>query len=451
MLDRMYEAGQDITQLLVKQSVLESPEADISIIGEIRSYISSISEFSGKALTLFLFEYMPDLYLDANADKIMEFNGYYFLHKCGDSGKDKMVGHPDHCFWKCSDNIYYAKLGLVKGLGWYGGPDSIRLLIVTEDSLGQLSPFMKELAKYAVTEFEMRQEAGKGRRGLDSVFLPGDQLEEIKSEIGSFLVSKDLYTKELNLSWKRGLILHGPPGNGKTLMLRTIANDYGLPLADFKDAIGHNGKVNLKRLISYYRNPLIDVFYPERIKPVLVYLEDIDKLAPKSKRISSEMDEAVVPLQAVLNAIDGVEEVENGCLFVATVNEIGELSEALMRRPGRFDSVYEIGNPDAETILRFWQHHEFAVYDRLDSDERDDFTPDLAAQFAKEGMSMAFVEEMVKACRMIHKRKAVTLEEAQKIHNKFKAHLKEFEKVSEDYNDYSRDLFGPDQPAERTE
>ena len=153
-------------------------------------------------------------------------------------------------------------------------------------------------------------------------------------------------------------------------------------------------------------------------------LEDIDKLAPKSVSRSSEQDLAMVPLQSVLNAIDGVDEVENGCLFIATVNNAEELSDALMKRPGRFDSVYKIDNPDADTILRFWKHRDFTVYDRMEvGSPQEDFTADLAAKFAKDGLSMAFAEEMVKSCRMVYKRKSVTFEEAQKITTKFKSHL----------------------------
>jgi len=166
--------------------------------------------------------------------------------------------------------------------------------------------------------------------GWEDLFLPDNIKTEIKSIVENFLNSKDFYEKN-KIPWKRGLLLYGKPGNGKTSLIRTIISKY-----NFKPVtISSNANDDTVR----------EAFsYAEEQSPALLYFEDLDSLFDK------------VDVSSFLNLMDGIA-AKNGLFVIATANEVHKLKASITDRPSRFDRKYEIPLPNqkmAHIYLKKW-------------------------------------------------------------------------------------------------
>lgn len=172
----------------------------------------------------------------------------------------------------------------------------------------------------------------------DNLFLPNDIKSEIKSLVENFLSSKDFYIKN-NIPWKRGLLLYGQPGCGKTSIIRTILSTY-----DFKPVTVIPGATD---------ETIRDAFsYAEDQSPALLYFEDLDSLLEKN-----------VDISLFLNLMDGIA-AKNGLLVVATANDMRKLKTSITDRPSRFDRKFEIPLPTQEMAyiyLKKWFGNSISV------------------------------------------------------------------------------------------
>ena len=156
----------------------------------------------------------------------------------------------------------------------------------------------------------------------EDLFLPEDIKSEIKGLVENFLLSKDFYL-ENKIPWKRGILLYGKPGNGKTSIIRTIMSVYGFKPVTI--AAGANDE-SVREAFTY----------AEDQSPSLLYFEDLDSLLEKNEDISS-----------FLNLMDGIS-AKNGLLVLATANDVKKLKANITERPSRFDRKFEIPLPNAE-------------------------------------------------------------------------------------------------------
>jgi hypothetical protein len=160
----------------------------------------------------------------------------------------------------------------------------------------------------------------------DDLFLPQNIKLELKNLVEGFLSSKDFYLKN-KMPWKRGLLLYGKPGNGKTSIIRTIMSMYNFkPVTIFPGASD---------------DAIRDAFaYAEEQSPSLLYFEDLDSLLEKND------------ISSFLNLMDGIS-AKNGLLVVATANEIKKLKPSITDRPSRFDRKMEIPLPNQEMAFLY--------------------------------------------------------------------------------------------------
>jgi len=156
----------------------------------------------------------------------------------------------------------------------------------------------------------------------EELFLPEPIKNEIRGLVENFLASKDFYL-ENRIPWKRGILLYGKPGNGKTSIIRTIISNYNFKPVTI--VAGANDEA-VREAFSY----------AEEQSPSLLYFEDLDSLLEKSVDISS-----------FLNLMDGIS-AKNGLLVIATANEVKKLKTNITDRPSRFDRKFEIPLPNAE-------------------------------------------------------------------------------------------------------
>lgn len=165
----------------------------------------------------------------------------------------------------------------------------------------------------------------------EDMFLPNDIKDEIKSLVEGFLAGQNFYNQN-KIPWKRGFLLYGEPGNGKTSIIRTIISQYNFkPVTIIPGATDET----IREAFSY----------AEEQSPSLLYFEDLDSLFEKG-----------VDISAFLNLLDGIS-AKNGLLVIATANDISKLKTNITERPSRFDRKFEIPLPNmqmATLYLKKW-------------------------------------------------------------------------------------------------
>ncbi len=141
----------------------------------------------------------------------------------------------------------------------------------------------------------------------------------------------------------KGVILEGPPGNGKTLFARALAEECGVKFiatkgADFQSPLMSLGAMKIKLLFRKAR----------RNKPCIVFIDEFDSIGERRNYAGSGIDkENNRNITTMLNEMDGFKP-SDGILVIAATNSYESLDPALIRA-GRFDLKYHIDNPDAET------------------------------------------------------------------------------------------------------
>ncbi|KAI0220763.1 Complex III assembly protein translocase and chaperone, partial [Massospora cicadina] len=160
------------------------------------------------------------------------------------------------------------------------------------------------------------------KKPLSSVVLKDGQTERIVSDVKSFLLNGDWYHQR-GIPYRRGYLLYGPPGSGKSSFILALAGDLGYNICILN--------LSERGLTDDRLNHLMTVV-PERS---LLLLEDIDAAFAKREKTDQQGYQSMVTFSGLLNALDGVAAAEERINFMTT-NHIERLDPALIR-PGRVD------------------------------------------------------------------------------------------------------------------
>ena len=166
----------------------------------------------------------------------------------------------------------------------------------------------------------------------------GQQLQKVREMIELPLKHPELF-RRLGIDPPKGVLLHGPPGTGKTMIAKAVATEVN---AHFKSI---NGPEIISKYYGESEKQLREIFdEAAENAPAIIFIDEIDSICPKREDVSGEVERRVVA--QMLTLMDGMQGRDNVVVIGAT-NRRDALDPAL-RRPGRFDREIEIGVPDRE-------------------------------------------------------------------------------------------------------
>ncbi|WP_304114280.1 proteasome ATPase [Mycolicibacterium bacteremicum] len=213
------------------------------------------------------------------------------------------------------------------------------------------------------------------------------QIEQIRDAVELPFLHKDLY-REYALRPPKGVLLYGPPGCGKTLIAKAVANSLAKKMAELRGEESREAKsyfLNIKgpellnKFVGETERHIRLIFQRAREKasegtPVIVFFDEMDSIfRTRGTGVSSDVETTVVP--QLLSEIDGVEGLENVIVIGASNRE--DMIDPAILRPGRLDVKIKIERPDAEAAQDIFS--KYLTEDLpVNADDLDEFGGDRA-------------------------------------------------------------------------
>lgn len=208
--------------------------------------------------------------------------------------------------------------------------------IINEDTEVILNPKAVEVSEEAVPEVTYEDIGGLK-----------DEVKKIREMVELPLRHPEIFDK-LGVEPPKGVLLFGPPGTGKTLLAKAVANESE---ANF---ILLNGPEIMSKFYGESERRIREIFEDaQKNSPSIIFIDEIDAIAPKREEVQGEVERRVV--SQLLTLMDGLRS-RGKVIVIGASNRVNSIDPAL-RRPGRFDREVEISVPDREARLNILKIH----------------------------------------------------------------------------------------------
>lgn len=243
--------------------------------------------------------------------------------------KRKLIGYP----MVTQDTIMIPVLGRAMPFTVISS-DPEGIVVITEDTQIQLSDQPMDTAGIGKISYE---DIG----GMDQI------IQKLREMVELPLKHPELF-ETLGIEPPKGVLLHGPPGTGKTMLAKAVANETD---AHF---ITLNGPEIMSKYYGESESRLRSIFREASERaPSIIFIDEIDSLAPKREDTTGEVERRVVA--QLLASMDGMASRGNVIVIAATNRE--SAVDPALRRPGRFDREIELGVPTREGRYEILQIH----------------------------------------------------------------------------------------------
>ncbi|MEK6818864.1 MAG: CDC48 family AAA ATPase [Nanoarchaeota archaeon] len=209
-------------------------------------------------------------------------------------------------------------------------------VIITDNTQVTLNPKAVEISEESVPEITYEDIGGLS-----------DEIKKIREMVEIPLKHPEIFEK-LGIEPPKGVLLHGPPGTGKTLLAKAVASETE---ANF---ILLNGPEIMSKFYGESEKKIRDIFEEaEKTAPAIVFIDEIDAIAPKREDVTGEVERRVV--SQILTMMDGLKS-RGKVIVIGATNRVNSLDPAL-RRPGRFDREIIINVPGKKGRLSILKIH----------------------------------------------------------------------------------------------
>ena len=195
---------------------------------------------------------------------------------------------------------------------------------------------------------------------------------DLYDDIQNFLDNEEWFTNK-GIPYKRGYLLHGPPGTGKTSIIKAVANTHQLPIFNL-DLSSVKNNADLLKLVT-------DINYLSNNKKYIVTIEDIDRcpLFSNSYDRFRQLEKNTLSIDCLLNVLDGIMET-HGRLFFMSANDTTPFDKIkdVLFRPGRIDKQLNISycskTQISKIIANFYDLKEETINDKISNLNFDNIT-----------------------------------------------------------------------------
>jgi transitional endoplasmic reticulum ATPase len=168
-----------------------------------------------------------------------------------------------------------------------------------------------------------------------------NEVQKVREMIELPLRHPEIFDR-IGIEAPKGVLLHGPPGTGKTLLAKAVANETN---ANFYSI---SGPEIMSKFYGESEERLREIFKEaEENAPSIIFIDEIDSIAPKREEVSGDVEKRVV--SQLLTLMDGIQ--ARGKLVVIGATNRPNAIDPALRRPGRFDREIDIGIPDEQGRL----------------------------------------------------------------------------------------------------